>query len=82
MIRARNARKMQVLKPQVLSFYRKALRVIQTLHSDHQLIWYDYLRLKYQESSTLTDEMKVKQLLSEGMDDLEWTKTVVTRMKI
>jgi hypothetical protein len=81
MFRSRQLRKVKSLTPQVLSFYRDCIRVIQQLKPDHQLYWYDYLRLKMAENASLTDEKKVLSLLSEGRESLEWTKGVLQRTK-
>ena len=80
-LRARNAKKLNAVRPKVISFYRKALRVIQELEPNHQMIWYDYLRLKYEENATLDNEKKILGLIADGEESLAWTRTILDRKK-
>jgi hypothetical protein len=77
MFRARNARKVSKLRPQVLSLYRDALRVIQKFQPNHQQYWYDYLRLKMAENADVTDEKRIKLLMAEARESIEWTKSII-----
>lgn len=67
------------LGPQVVSFYRKSLRVISKLESGHQKIWYDYLRLKLEENVSLRDDKKLKKLLAAAHEEVDWVASVLER---
>lgn len=62
-----------------LGFYRRAIKVIKQLEYNHQQLWYDYLRLKFEENATIRDPKRIKQVLEEGEESLEWTLSILKR---
>lgn len=67
------------LTHQVLSFYRKTLRVVNQLEGAHQRIWYDYLRLKLDESAQVRDDKRIRRLLAAGHEEVDWVLSVLDR---
>jgi len=67
-------------KPLVIAFYRRAVRVINSLPAyDQQRIWYDYLKLKLEENATLRDETKIRHLLATAHEELDWVISIRER---
>ena len=66
-------------KPLVIDFYRRAVRLTLQLEANHKKIWYDYLRLKLEENAQLNDEKRIKLLLSEGEESLQWMLSILKR---
>lgn len=66
---------------EALWLYRSCIKVIQQLQPNHQKIWYDYVRLKYEESANVTDKEKIKKLIRGGFEELDWVQSVLTRKK-
>ncbi len=58
------------------------MRVVLRLEPDHKKIWYDYTRLKYSEFSVMKDDRKIKQILVEGKEELEWLISVLNRKDV
>ena len=67
-------------RPLVIAFYRRAVRVINSLpRYDQQKLWYDYLRLKLEENENLRDEVKIKHLLATAHEELDWVVSIRER---
>jgi hypothetical protein len=64
-------------KPQVLSFYRKSIKIINQLEFNYQKVWYDYCRLKFKENELLKDDKKIKIILEEAHEELDWIQTII-----
>lgn len=58
------------------------MRVILKLESNHQKLWYDYLRLKFQECESLTDKRRIREKLDEGNESLSWLESVLRRKNV
>ena len=65
------------LRPQVLQLYRECLKTCFLLQDAHQEEWYIYTQNKFRDAMTLNDDTKVRQLLRDGREELEWVKKVV-----
>ncbi len=76
-----NNKELRLLRPTVKGFYKKCLKVIMTLQPDHQKIWYDYTRLKFAENENCKDPKKIKTLLSNAEEELDWVIKVVKLKK-
>jgi hypothetical protein len=73
-------RKKIVVNPQpAIALYRRCMRVVQQLQPHHQKTWYDYVRLKYSENSSLTDDRAIKKKISSAYEELEWLQSVLDR---
>ena len=79
MFRMKQAKSIRALRPQAIAFYRKCIRIVYKLVPAHQRTWYDYLRLKYDESKGEVDANKIKKMLKEAEEELEWVKTIIER---
>lgn len=66
-------------RPLALSFYRRALRVIRQLEGEHQEVYYVYLKMKYKENANLRDSKKIKTMLRDAEEELDWLVTVIKR---
>ena len=55
------------------------MRITLQLEGNHKKIWYDYLRLKLAENSELKDEKKIRLLLAEGNESLDWMSSLLKR---
>jgi len=67
------------VRPLALSFYRKALRVVQQLEGEHKVVYYTYLRMKYKENARIRDTKKIKLIITEANEELDWLVTVIKR---
>ncbi len=67
------------LRPQALSLYRQCLRTLPLLLPPHQKIWYDYVRLKYEEHEHLSDPKEAEKKVKEGREELDWLRSVIKR---
>lgn len=65
-------------KKLVIGLYRECMRVIGKLQPDHQKLWYDYTRLKFQENAQC-NAAEVRKLVSNAHEELEWVKSVLQR---
>jgi predicted RNA-binding protein with EMAP domain len=72
-------RKKVVDNKAALTLYRKCMRVIQQLQPNHQKLWYDYVRLKYDENSSLKDKQKIDKVIAAAYEELSWVQTVLDR---
>lgn len=71
------------MKSSVISFFRKSLRTLHKLPSyDQQKIYHDYIRLKFTEHWNIRDKKKIKQLLVDGNDELDWVISVMNRNSV
>jgi hypothetical protein len=61
-----------------VNLYRQCMRVIKQLEPNHQKIWYDYTRLKFEEQEKCNGK-QVKKLVSDALEELEWVKSVLAR---
>jgi NurA-like 5'-3' nuclease len=57
------------------------MKVINQLIPSHQKLWYDYVRLKYEENENVTDPVKLKRLIEQGKEELTWMESVLERTK-
>jgi NurA-like 5'-3' nuclease len=57
------------------------MKVIHQLIPSHQKLWYDYVRLKYEENKSVTDPLKLKKLIEQGKEELTWMESVLDRTK-
>lgn len=73
--------KVQKKSYEVIWLYRRCMKVIQQLQPNHQKIWYDYVRLKYDENANVTDKEKIKTLIRNGFEELDWVESVLARKK-
>ena len=64
-----------------IGLYRKCMRTIGKLQEAHRNIWYDYVRLKYQEYANVRNTKEISKLISEGNDELQWVNSVIDRKK-
>jgi NurA-like 5'-3' nuclease len=64
-----------------LHLYRRCVKVINQLIPSHQKLWYDYVRLKYEENKNVTDPVKLKRLIEQGKEELTWMESVLERTK-
>ncbi len=64
-----------------LILYRKCMKVIQQIQPNHQKLWYDYVRLKYDEHSGLKDRQKIEKVIAAAYDELSWVQSVLDRKK-
>ena len=53
------------------------MKIIQRLEPNHQKIWYDYTRLKYEEYKDLKDEKRIKKIIDEGIEQIEWVSSLL-----
>ena len=63
----------------MINLFRQCLRMIKNLEPDHQKIWYDYTKLKYQENRKLSDEKKITRVIQDASEQLEWMKSIIDR---
>ena len=68
-----------VVNRDAIAFYRSCMKTISRLEPNHKKIWYDYVRLKYIENQNLRDKDRVKKILAEAREELEWVKSVLNR---
>ena len=47
------------------------------LEDDHQKIWYDYLQLKLEDNRGLKNDKKIKRLLNEADEELDWVISIL-----
>jgi uncharacterized protein (DUF2461 family) len=76
---SRNRRLQAELRSQSLSLYRKCIRILQDLDYRHRKVWYDYTRLKYEEHKHLSDPERIKSLITDATEQIQWTKSIILR---
>lgn len=69
------------LRTNVINLYRQCLKVIKVLEPNHQKIWYDYTKLKYEENKMLSEEKKIARVIQEAEEQIEWMKSIIDRKK-
>ena len=74
-------RELRQMRPIAKKFYRDCMRVVLQLKGDHKFVWKDYVRLKYNENLQLRDSNRIKQLLEDGQEQLEWVKKLLLLKK-
>ena len=72
-------KKLKSLRLESIQFYRQCLRAIRKLDSDYQKMYYDYTRLKYDEHAHLKDEKKIRLILNNAKEELDWLNSVLVR---
>lgn len=67
------------VRSQSLSLYRKCIRILKDLDSRHRKVWYDYTRLKYEENKHISDPERIKSIITEATEQINWTKSIILR---
>lgn len=62
-----------------LRMYRHCLRVIRRLEPDHQRTWHHYARLKFAENTNERSSHKIKALIADAYEQINWTETLLNR---
>lgn len=62
-----------------IALYRRCMKIIMRLQPNHQKIWYDYTRLKFEENAQVTDKAKIKKLIADAEEEINWVKSVLDR---
>jgi hypothetical protein len=65
------------LRSTVLSLYRQCLRLTGRLQFEHQDTWYDYIKLSFRQNREIQDPSKIKQLISDTRDQIEFTEKML-----
>ena len=65
----------------IINITFRCLRIIQKLEPNHKKIWYDYTRLKYYENKNLKDEKQIKRIIEEGIEQIDWVKSILNSKK-
>lgn len=65
------------LRSTVLALYRHCLRLTGRLQFEHQDTWYDYIKLTFRQNRGVLDPNKVKVLISEARDQIEFTERML-----
>jgi hypothetical protein len=73
----RNKRVDPLLRAAVLAMYRKCIRVSRQLEPNHQQVWYDYAGLKFREHKSLKDPRRVKSLLEDAKDEIDFVLNII-----
>ena len=72
-------KELRLLKPMARKLYRDCIRATLKLEGQHQFIWKDYVKLKYQQHLSLKDAKKIKKLILDANEELLWVLSVVER---
>ena len=69
------------LRPQILRLYRECLKTCFLLQEAHQEEWYIYTQNKFRNAMSINDNVKIRQLLRDGREELDWVKKVIETKK-
>lgn len=69
------------LQAAVLKLYRTCLRLTGKLVYEHQSTWYDYTKMKFRMNQDIKDSKKIKQLLSDAAEEVEFVENMLKLKK-
>ena len=71
-----SGKELRQLRPNVLSLYRKCLKIMRDLPRQQQ-VYYDYTRLKFKENASLKDGKKIRALISASEEEIAWVRNIL-----
>jgi hypothetical protein len=74
-------RELRALKPLARKLYRDCVRATSKLQGNHQFIWKDYIKLKYQQHASIRDPNEIKKLIEQANDELKWALSLIERKR-
>lgn len=65
------------LSSSVLALFRRCLRLTKRLEYDHQLTWYQYTKLKFEENRSVGDPKKIRLLIDQADDEIKFVEKIL-----
>ena len=71
-------REIRLLRPKILSLYKKCLQISMQFEGQHKYIWRDYTRLKFNQNRNIRDTNQINTLILQALDEIKWVEYILT----